>query len=159
MATTIVYLTACLTTGLTAGVFFAYEISANGALHRLKDPAYIRAMQEINRVIKNIFFLTSFLAPVFLLPYLTYTEFSDTGSFYLLLTASSSYIVGTFAITVLGNVPLNERLEIFKEEEATVEEKTKARQAFEIPWNRLHRIRTVFSFFAFAFLLLSLLIE
>lgn len=133
-------------TALVAGLFFSFSVAVNGALHRLKDAEYVNAMQSINLVILNRVFLPTFLAPVFLLPIGAYLYFNTSfPRFALLLVASLFYVVGTFGITVGGNVPLNNRLAGFDMSRASPEEVAQARARFEGPWNRLHAVRTVAS--------------
>jgi len=134
----ILIVTGVLTT-LLAGTFFGYAISVNGALHNLRDDEYVRAMQSINKVIQNPIFFLSFMGPVILLPISTFLVYGNNrAQFWLLLLASVIYIVGTFGITVGGNVPLNEQLA--KSDPADAHE---ARVQFENPWNRLHIMRTI----------------
>jgi uncharacterized membrane protein len=138
---TLLVITGTLTT-LLAGVFFGYAVSVNGALHRLKDAEYVRAMQAINVVIQNPLFFLSFMGPVLLLPLVTFLAHGgDSMQFNLLLAATIVYIVGPFGITVAGNVPLNERLA--RADASNSLTVTDARARFEKPWNRLHAIRTV----------------
>ncbi len=149
LETTLFLITGTLT-ALLAGVFFGYSVSVNWALHRLKDSEYVRVMQEINDVIQNPFFLLTFLGPAILLPTLTFLygnspDHPGSLRFYLLATASVFYIVGTFGLTIAGNVPLNNKLAKFNEKNATENEIATARSVFEKPWNRLHTIRTIAS--------------
>lgn len=133
-------------TALLAGVFFGYSISVNGALHKLKDVEYIRAMQAINIVIQNPLFFLTFMGPVVLLPIATFMLKGDSSTqFALLLAASVIYIFGSFILTVAGNVPMNEKLAKFDVSGATAGDITAAREQFEKPWNRLHNIRTLAS--------------
>lgn len=137
----ILLVTAGTLTSLLAGVFFAYMVSVNGALHRLKDAEYVRAMQAINIVILNPLFFLSFMGPLVLLPWVTYLHLSDLTQFGLLLTATIVYIVGAFGITVGGNVPMNEKLAMVNA--GSEHEATAGRTKFEKPWNSLHAARTV----------------
>lgn len=132
-------------TALLAGVFFAFSVAVNGGLHRLKDEAYVQAMQHINVVIENPLFLLTFIGPVVLLPLMTWLTWAD-GTMRPLLLAGASllYVVGTFGITMARNVPLNRRLALAN----AGKEAAKARAEFENPWNRLHAARTVASVFA-----------
>lgn len=133
-------------TALVAGLFFGFSVAVNGALHRLTDSEYVRAMQSINRVILRPLFLVTFVGPVVLLPLAAYLQLSVSSvRFALLLAASPLYIVGTFVLTTAGNVPLNERLARFDGSEASAGDVAAAREQFETPWNRLHRVRTIAS--------------
>ena len=122
---------------MLTGFFFGWSVSVMGGLGRLKDGEYVRAMQSINRVILNPLFLVTFMGPVVLLPWVTFL-YAGSGMFAPLLAASILYIVGTFGVTIGGNVPLNDALD--KAGEADV---SKTRAAFEKKWNRLHVFRTV----------------
>jgi len=131
-------------TALLAGLFFGYAVSVNWGLHRLKDQEYVSAMQSINVAILNPLFFLSFLGPVLLLPLVTFLH-RNANSEPLLLAASVLYIVGTFGLTVVGNIPLNKKLAKFDLSKASGKEITEARTEFEKPWNRFHAIRTIAS--------------
>lgn len=133
-------------TGLLAGIFFGFEVAVNGGLARLKDNEYVAAMQNINIVIQNPVFFISFFGPAILLPLATYLHRdTDSGQFGLLLAASLLYVVMTFGLTVVGNVPLNNQLDQFDLEKASDEEIAEAKKRYQKPWNRLHTIRTIAS--------------
>ncbi len=143
MTETLLIITGVLT-ALLAGVFFAFSVAVNGGLHRLKDEAYVQAMQHINVVIENPLFLLTFMGPVVLLPVMTWLTWTDGTTRPLLLAgASLLYVVGTFGVTMAGNIPLNKRLA--QADTSKPGEATKARAEFENPWNRLHAVRTVAS--------------
>ncbi|MBO9658791.1 MAG: DUF1772 domain-containing protein, partial [Chitinophagaceae bacterium] len=65
--------------------------------------------------------------------------------FLLLFAASLIYVIGSFGVTIFGNVPLNNMLERMDPGSLSAEDLGRARVRFEIPWNRLHTIRTFFS--------------
>jgi uncharacterized membrane protein len=131
-------------TALLAGLFFGYAVSVNGGLRRLDDIEYVRAMQSINLVIQNPVFFITFMGPVFLLPATIFVPRAgaEPTSSILLAIASVIYIVGVFGTTVIGNVPLNEKLAKCDSKTAPPEVISSARKAFEAPWNYLHVIRT-----------------
>lgn len=133
-------------TALLAGLFFGFAVSVNRGLHRLKDSEYVAAMQSINLVIQNPLFFLSFLGPVILLPLVTFLHRdANSARFTFLLAASVLYIVGSFGLTVAGNVPLNQKLAKIDMSKASDKETAEARAQFEKPWNRLHSIRTIAS--------------
>lgn len=133
-------------TGLLAGLFFGYAVSVNGGLHRLKDHEYVAAMKSINTVIQNPPFFLSFFGPVVLLPLVTILSWSiDSPRSILLLAASGLYVIGTFGLTLVGNIPLNHKLARFNLDTATPDAISQARAEFEGPWNRWHLIRTIAS--------------
>lgn len=145
-------------TALITGLFYAYSVSVNIGLHRLPDTEYLRAMQNINRAILNPWFFISFIGTLVVLPICTWLLYRDghTAAFYGLLAASLVYLIGTFGVTALGNVPLNEALDKFDIKAASIQDIKAQRIHFEMPWNRLHTIRTIASFVAFALVLISL---
>src|SRR3954469_7161010 len=55
---------ATLTTGLVAGVFYAYSVSVDPGLAAQSDASYIATMQEINERIQNPLFFASFIGAV-----------------------------------------------------------------------------------------------
>jgi uncharacterized membrane protein len=103
---------ATLTTGLVAGVFYAYAVSVNLGLRVQPDASYIATMQAINQKIQNpLFFLSFFGAVLFLLVALAvHLPRPRFGRFWLIALASALYVGGGFLLTVVVNVPLNEEL-------------------------------------------------
>lgn len=138
---------AIIATGLIAGLYYGYSCSVNPGLGKLPDAEYLAAMQSINKAILNPVFFAVFLGTLVLLPlsaYLNYNVLLPTR-FYWLLAASAVYFIGSFGVTVLGNVPLNETLANLQIKSATAKELSAARMAFEVQWNMWHQVRTVAS--------------
>ena len=135
------------TTALIAGLFYGYSCSVNTGLGNLSDTEYLSAMQSINRAILNPLFFMSFMGTLFLLPVSAFLQYKTGNSacFMLLLAASVVYAIGVFGVTIFGNVPLNEALDTFTLQSASIEAIEQQRQHFEVPWNNLHTIRTVAS--------------
>jgi uncharacterized membrane protein len=142
----IILILAGILTALVTGLYFGFAVSVNGGLHRLNDSEYVKAVQSINAVIQNPLFIVSFIGPVLLLPLATFLH-RDANSmqFVLLLASSVVYIIGSFGVTMVGNVPLNQRLAKFDVTKTSDNEIAHARTGFEKPWNRLHTIRTIAS--------------
>lgn len=134
-------------TALIAGLFYAYSCSVNIGLAKLPDNQYITAMQSINREIQNPVFFFSFIGTLLMLPISTFFQYKGgtMNGFWLLLAATTLYCIGTFGITIVGNVPLNEALDKFSLQSVTIQEIANERTRFEIPWNRYHTIRTIAS--------------
>lgn len=147
---------AILLTGLSAGLFYAWEVSVIPGNKRISDKNYVESMQAINRAILNPAFYAIFFGSLIFLALNTYVQFRSGIyiAFYLMLGASLIYLIGTFGVTAFGNVPLNESLDLIQVEEIQKEALAEIRQAYETKWNRLHSIRT---FFAVLSLFLSLL--
>ena len=150
-----------LLSGLVAGLFYAYSCSVNIGLKNLPDAAYLKAMQLINIAIQNPLFFASFLGlPVLLI--ITVFKYYHAGvntSFFLILGAAITYIIGVLGITTLFNVPLNEMLARFNIEEASRKEVSAMRLLFEKPWNTFHTIRTIASVISFALTILIALLQ
>lgn len=146
--TTIVLILTTISISLITGLWYAYSCSVNIGLHRLSDDQYLAAMQSINRAILNPVFFSTFLGTLILLPLCTWLCFErlTTAQWLLMLIASLLYIGGVFGVTIFGNVPLNESLDKFNLGVASASEIKIQRLKFEIPWNRLHTIRTAASF-------------
>jgi uncharacterized membrane protein len=150
-------LVTALASGLIAGLFYAYSCSVNPGLGALSDANYLSAMQSINRAILNPVFFFSFMGTLLLLPLSTYQHFGTGNRFYLLLAATVVYVVGTFGVTMFGNVPLNDALDKINLTTATAQELGAHRLKFEVSWNRLHAIRTYASILSFILVLLACL--
>lgn len=138
---------AAVTTGLVAGLFFAYQVSVNPAFKKLPDGEYIRAMQAINVAIQNPIFLSCFTGNLLFLGAATYLHraHSSGGTSKLLLAASVLYAIGVFGVTVAGNVPLNDALAKVSLASSTPAQLAAARSSFQEPWNDLHLVRTIAS--------------
>ena len=98
--------------GLIAGTFFAFSAFVMGALARLPAPQGIAAMQSINVVVINPVFMAAFMGTALLgiaLAALGGLRLSTPGAG-LMILGGLSYALGTFGVTMMANVPLNDRL-------------------------------------------------
>jgi Predicted integral membrane protein len=132
-------------TALITGLFYSWTVSAGPGLHRLNDASYLQSMQHVNRAILNPAFFASFMGTVIMLPVCTFVVYrqGSTVAFWLTLAAALLYIIGTFGVTVVRNVPLNNMLDQFEIPGAGAEELRSLRMKFEAPWNRWNVVRTV----------------
>ncbi len=148
---------AVLLTGLVAGLFYSYACSVTGALGKLPDREYVMTFQSINTAILNAWFFASFMGSLIVLPLATWLSYRAEVhfSFWLLLSATVVYAVGVFGVTMLGNVPLNNMLERFNRDTATLQDISSLRERFEAPWNKLNLIRTIAAIFSFLLAILS----
>jgi uncharacterized membrane protein len=146
-AVNIVLVITATTTALMAGLFYAWSCSVNLGLARLSNAEYISAMQSTNRAIQNPIFFTAFFGTPILLPLSVFLHYGQPLSmrFLFLLAATIIYLIGTFGVTIFGNVPLNNTLDRFNLESASEEEIVMQRARFEGRWNNLNIIRTVSS--------------
>ena len=145
------------TTALMAGLFFAWSCSVTIGIARLPDAEYIAAMQAMNRAIQNPVFLLCFLGTGVLLPLSTYLHYHQPLSvrFWLLLAATALYLIGVLGVTFVGNIPLNEALDKFQLQSASVQEIATQRVKFEEPWNSLTTVRTVTSILAIVLVIMA----
>lgn len=129
-------------TGLSAGFFYAYESSVTRGLSEVDDDAYVHTFQAINETIQNpLFGLVFFGAlPALLVANALHQQRTWSPKRLLLALAPLLYVVG-MAITVTGNVPLNDELAVA--DPSTAATAFEAREAFEDDWNRLNGYRTI----------------
>lgn len=102
---------AAVGSGLVAGIFYAFSSFVMGALGRVPAAQGLEAMQAINVVVINRSFMLVFMATAILcLALLVAASLRWSGGGWLLLSASLLYLVGTFGVTMVFNVPLNNAL-------------------------------------------------
>lgn len=146
---------AILLTGLSAGLFYAWQVSVIPGTKLVKDSTYIETMQKINRAIINPPFMLTFLGSLLIQTISVFLYWNTGVSLWFILAGTLMYGAGTVMVTVLGNVPLNDALDELYLNDLSKEKISKERQEYEIPWNRLHLIRTGFSVFSFMLLLVA----
>ena len=143
--TSLILTIASVLTALSAGFFFTWSVSIVSGLGRLSDVGYISAMQAINRAVQNPLFFLVFFGPTILLPFASFLNYAQTTRFRLLIVASVIYLGGVIGVTVLGNVPMNNKLDAFDPDSATNQTMATERTNYEGRWNTLNHIRTVSS--------------
>jgi uncharacterized membrane protein len=103
---------AAVGTGLMAGFFLAFSACVMKALDGLAPVQGIAAMQSINVTVLNPVFLTTFLGTAVACVVVTIFSVLDwhrPGSS-LQFTGGLLYLFGSILVTILCNVPRNERL-------------------------------------------------
>ena len=145
---------ATLATGLVAGVFYAYSVSVDPGLAAQSDASYVATMQEINERIQNPLFFASFFGAVLfpLAALVVHLPRLRSGRFLLISLACLLYIGGGFLLTAFVNVPMNDQLATV-DPEAPARVLSRAREAYEGPWNFWNGVRTVFSTLSFVALI------
>lgn len=151
----IVLYIAILLTGLSAGLFYAWQVSVIPGTKLTQDSTYIETMQKINRAIINPPFMLIFLGSLLIQILSVILYWNTEMSLWLIISATLVYGAGTVMVTGLGNVPLNDALDELQLNDLSKEEISKERHDYEVPWNRLHLIRTVFAVVSFMLLLIA----
>ena len=145
--------------GLSAGLFYAWQVSVIPGTRKLSDTTYMETMQSINKAILNPAFFLIFFGPLIFLAVSCIYEFPNNKViFWMLVVATLTYAFGTIGVTALGNVPLNDQLEALQISAMDPAQMEEFRKNYEENWNRLHLIRTIFSVISFALSVLVLLI-
>lgn len=157
MNTLMFVLTLCsaLGCGLMAGVFFAFSTFVMRALALLQPAQGIEAMQAINRTVINPWFLGVFLgtaAGCLLLGVSTLWRWHQPGAVYL-VAGCLLYFIGTFLVTVVFNVPMNEALEGV---EPASQEASSLWANYLTKWTFWNHVRTVAALLGTAALTLAL---
>ncbi|EAR14842.1 anthrone oxygenase family protein [Robiginitalea biformata] len=147
---TILLFGSVILTGLSAGFFYAWSVSVIPGTGKVPDLTYLETMQSINRAILNPAFFLVFFGSLVLLSLASIYEFHTSRLvFGLVLGAPITYLLGTFGVTAMGNVPLNNQLDVLDLAQMNAEQIGEFREYYETRWNRLHGIRTVFAVVAF----------
>jgi uncharacterized membrane protein len=148
-------------TGLLAGLLFAFSIAVIPGLRDLEAKSHIAAMQRINIRIINPLFMFSFLGPTVLLPLAAFL-YREGTSFPMLLTAAALHMIGVNGVTIVGNVPLNDRLAEVSVDTLTDVEAEQVRQDYhgqDSSWMRMHHVRTLAAVAAAALVFLACLAD
>lgn len=147
---------ACLASALVGGVFFAFSSFVLPALGRIPAPEGLRAMQRINIDVFHWSFVLAFFGTPALCLVLLVQSFSGTGAGddSLIRWGCAVYLVGSFLVTGLGNVPLNKRLAKLDPEQVDA---AQAWSQFAGPWVAWNHLRTLASLLAAALFLASIL--
>lgn len=141
--------------GLIAGVFFAFSTFVIKALAQQPPAQGIAAMQSINITVINPWFMTAFLGTAAICLFLAVSsllKWHQPRAVYLLV-GSLLYLIGTFLVTMVGNVPLNDALAIIKPDSA---EGLSLWAKYLTDWTFWNHVRTVAALAAAASLTLSL---
>ena len=103
---------ALLGSALVGGIFFAFSSFVMKALARVPSAEGIGAMQSINVVVRNPSFLGVFVGTAIVSLVAGGLAVAGWGRPFaaLFLAGALFYLVGTFLVTGLGNVPLNDQL-------------------------------------------------
>jgi uncharacterized membrane protein len=140
--------------GLLAGLYFAFSVFIMTALNRLGPTAGAAAMNSINNQI-----LRSLFMPLFLLTSLASLALAVIGAVrwrqpvaWLLVAGGITYVVGMFVVTMIFNVPLNNRLLASRGAEVDA-----MWHHYLVRWTRWNHVRTLASLAASALFVAALI--
>ena len=125
--------------GLVTGLLFAFSNFVMRSLAALPDDKGMFAMQRVNETILNPVFLVLFLGTPVLCAIIVFKSVMQAGTpgSLFLLTGALAYLIGPFAITLLFNVPLNNKLA-----EAELSTANEVWPVYQKQWQRWNHLRT-----------------
>lgn len=136
---TFITISAITGAGVVTGLLFAFSNFVMRALAMLPARHGMSAMQHINTKIINPTFVAIFLGTPILCIWIAACAFMSTespGRLFLML-GSIAYLAGPFGITMLFNVPLNNRLAAVDPEDAD-----SIWADYQARWQRWNHVRT-----------------
>jgi len=154
--TTITVILALIGSALIGGIFFAFASFIMKALARLPSSEGIAAMQSINVVVLNPLFLGLFMGTALtslLVSIIAIKGWGIPSAPYFLIGALL-YVVGTFLVTGMGNVPLNSQLASMSITNPTANDTW---QHYLERWTKLNTLRTVCALAASVVLIIGLI--
>ena len=135
---------AALSSGLMAGVYFAFSVFIMKAFGKIKTAQSIAAMNSINETILRSLFMPVFFGSSIvsvLLIIVAFAQWGEAGSG-LIFIAGATYFVGMFMCTVVFNVPLNNLLARLNKDSANDQE---AWSHYLNTWTKWNHLRTLSS--------------
>jgi uncharacterized membrane protein len=145
----LVLVAATLTTGLTAGLLFAFACSVMPALSGADDATFVDVMQRVNVAIVNGWFLACFVGALVLGVLAAGLHLGRAGRPVLVwIVAALVFYLVALAVTGLVNVPLNDTLAATGDPRAAagaggITDLAAVRAHFEGRWVAWHLVRTV----------------
>lgn len=143
-----------LGSGLMAGVFFTFSSFVMQALVRLPAAHGIAAMQAINVTVINPLFMLGFMGTAVLCGILligVFTGFLVGNSW--MIVGCLFYLIGTFLVTVICNVPRNELLAEIDD----TEDGASLWAVYVKEWTAWNHVRTICAFVAAGVMTIALL--
>ncbi|MEU4221464.1 anthrone oxygenase family protein [Actinoplanes sp. NPDC026623] len=138
-------ITAIVAAGLQAGTYYVWACGVMPGLARVDDHTFVTTLDQVNQSIVNPVFMLTFLgAPILAAA----AAIAGPPAARPWLIAGLALTVATVAVTVVGNVPLNDALS--RAASTTDTDVAAARAAFETAWVRWNVLRTLTSTAALA---------
>ncbi|MBC6448163.1 anthrone oxygenase family protein [Actinokineospora xionganensis] len=146
----VVLVLATVTSGLIAGLFFAFACSVMLGLGGVEDRVFVDVMRRINRSIQNGLFGLVFMGSLLSSGAVIVIDLVDGGGLDARAVAGAALFLLSLLITFAVNIPLNNRLDA-----ADPADIGQARKAFEAPWVRWNQVRMVAATAGFVLLCLA----
>lgn len=147
----VVLVLATITSGLIAGLFFAFSCSVMLGLDGVEDGVFVDVMRRINRRIQNGLFGLVFMGALLSSAAVIVIDLTDADGANLRALVGAALFLASLVITFAVNIPLNNRLDAADQADVA-----QARKAFERPWVLWNHVRMVVSTAGFVFLCLAL---
>ena len=126
--------------GLFAGIFYIFSICIMKALNKQPTKQAISTMQSINKIIlRPTFFIVFMGTPFFCAVVFLFGLISNEPANYIYAYAAASiYIISSFGVTIVKNVPMNNSL---RDKNINSEEDIKYWQIYFKDWTYWNHIR------------------
>lgn len=139
---------------LVAGVFLTFSDFVMRSLAATQPEGGIEAMQQINRKVFRTVFMVLLIGMAVMSPLMGVAAFwqgSGPASVWI-ISAAITYVVGTFGVTVVFNVPMNERLDRMAHDSAVA---AAYWHRYVPAWSFWNSVRTLASATAAIFMLMA----
>lgn len=139
---------------LVAGVFLTFSDFVMRSLAATEPSGGIEAMQQINRKVFRTLFMVLLIGMAIVSPLMaavTVLQGSGPATTWI-IAAAVTYVVGTFGVTVVFNVPMNERLDRMAHDSAVA---AAYWHRYVPAWSFWNSIRTLASVASAVFMLMA----
>lgn len=144
--------------GLIGGLFFIFSNTVMKAFDRLPATAAMAAMQNINAIILNPLFFLAFFGTAAVCVAILLGSVPRLSLIGPMLACSGAvlYLVGSIVVTMVFNVPLNNKLAAAS---LAANDLAAQWQAYRVPWTMWNHVRTVASLLAAVAFSLTLVLQ
>ncbi|WP_233191050.1 DUF1772 domain-containing protein [Sporosarcina sp. P20a] len=147
---------AVLTTGMMAGIVFAYANSVMPGLRKADDRTFVLASRHLTSSVANpLFLIISNSALIVQIGFIVVAVLAQQFDQVVLGSIALIFYIATLLITFLGNLPLNKAI-ISAELPASDAKWNKLRVRFESSWTRLNNLRTITCILSVSTLIIAL---
>lgn len=150
---------AVVSTGLVAGIVFAYSNSVMPGLRHADDRTFVDACQRLNTAIHNpLFMLVSNLALLATAAAAVLAALAGLGGAVLAWTGAALLLyLGTLVLTLAVNVPMNNALIAAGHPDTIPGDLAEVRARFETRWTAMNNLRTLSTTAALVCLVIALI--